>query len=301
MGIVLSAAQALDNDKYYATLDSGTNAIILPLHPRMQGDVAECQVPSATVTGPLVQVYEFQGAKRLVVALHQSAILVSQEWLTTVAGWRLICKPGSGDSTSENRVTPAGSKTSYVLNMRNGLPYLSKELFWMAMEDIAKRAELIAGHPWRELKEMIDNRTHEPQPQIYSVKTVAVPDPPDVVFTTMPRTQHFVPSEVRKNIMGMFDRLRPAPNTNRGRLSDSALSLTFGAQTGRGSDRSCVIKRTMDPEYETLISCVHQLAQNAAGSALPYLGIQILKLGEGQQLSQHRDYHNHPDYPNHTI
>ena len=101
--------------------------------------------------------------------------------------------------------------------------------------------------------------------------------------------------------MAMFDRLQPAPNANRGRLSDTALSLTFGAQTGRGSDRSCVIKRTLDPEYQTLISCVHQLAQNAAGSALPYLGIQILNLGEGQQLNQHRDYHNHPDYPNHTM
>ena len=28
-GIVLSAAQALDNDEYYAMLDSGTNAIIV--------------------------------------------------------------------------------------------------------------------------------------------------------------------------------------------------------------------------------------------------------------------------------
>ena len=52
-GIVLSAAQALDNDQYYAMLDSGTKAIIVPLHPSMQGEVAECQVPSATVTGPI--------------------------------------------------------------------------------------------------------------------------------------------------------------------------------------------------------------------------------------------------------
>ena len=74
-GIVLSAAQALDNDAYYAMLDSGTNAIIVPLHPNMQGDIAKCQVPSAIVTGPIVQVYEFNGAKRLVVALPQSAIL----------------------------------------------------------------------------------------------------------------------------------------------------------------------------------------------------------------------------------
>ena len=52
-GIVLSAAQALDQDQCYAMLDSGTNAIIVPLHPNMQGEIAECQVPSATVTGLL--------------------------------------------------------------------------------------------------------------------------------------------------------------------------------------------------------------------------------------------------------
>ena len=53
----MSAAQALDNDEYYAMLDSGTNAIIVPLHPRMEGEVAECQVPgtkhhSAHATNP---------------------------------------------------------------------------------------------------------------------------------------------------------------------------------------------------------------------------------------------------------
>ena len=297
---MLSAAQARDNDEYYAMVDPGTNAIIMPLQPRMQGDIAECQVPSATVTGPIVQTYEFNGAKRLVVALPQSTILVSQEWLTTIAGWEFISgpKPGSG---SESRVTPAGSTKSYVLSMRNGLPYLSKELFWLAMEDVSKRAELKKGHSWKELKEMLENYTQEPHPQVYSVKTVEVPNPPEVVFTTVPRTQYFAPAEARKSIMAMFDRLRATPNANRGRLSGAALSLTFGAQTGRGSDHSCVIKRTLDPVYQELISRVHELAQNAAGAALPYLGIQILKLEEGQELNQHRDYHNHPDYPNHTM
>ena len=74
-GIVLNATQALDNDQYYAMLDSGTNAIIVPLHPSMQGEIAECQVPRA---------------RRLVVALPNSAILVSQEWLTTIAGWTFV-------------------------------------------------------------------------------------------------------------------------------------------------------------------------------------------------------------------
>ena len=157
------------------------------------------------------------------------------------------------------------------------------------------------GHSWKELKEMLENCTQEPHPQIYSVKTVEVPSPPEVVFTKVPRTQQFDPPQTRKNIMAMFDRLRATPNANRGKVTGGALSLTFGAQTGRGSDHSCVIKSTLDPVYQTLISCVHQLAQNAAAAALPYLGIQILKLEEGQELNQHRDYHNHPDYPNHTM
>ena len=54
----------------------------------------------------------------------------------------------------------------------------------MAMEDIARKATLLSGHTWDELKEMIDNRTYEPQPQIYSFKTVAIPEPPNVVYTT---------------------------------------------------------------------------------------------------------------------
>ena len=106
-------------------------------------------------------------------------------------------------------------------------------------------------------------------------------------------------SEGRSN--EWFEHFHPAPNLNRGRLSGTASSLTFGAQTGRGSDRSCVIKRTLDYQYNPLISLVHELAQNTAGPMLPYLGIQILRLGVGQNLNRHRDYHNHPDYPNHTM
>ena len=122
-------------------LDSGTNAIIVPLHPRMEGEVAECQVPSATVTGPIVQVYEFEGKRRLVVALPNSAILVSQEWLTHIAGWTFVSgpKPGLEGSACENIVYRAGANKSYKLSMKNGLPYLSRELFWLGMHDIARK------------------------------------------------------------------------------------------------------------------------------------------------------------------
>ena len=122
-----------------------------------------------------------------------------------------------------------------------------------------------------------------------------------MLFSATPRTCHFLPGEVRRKIIEWFEHLHPSANPNRGRLSQTAQSLTFGAQTGRGSDRSCVIKRTNDYKFHQLMALVHELAQNAIGPMLPYLGFQILKLEEGQNLNQHRDYHNHPDYPNHTM
>ena len=196
---------------------------------------------------------------------------------------------------------PAGADASFVLNMKNGLPYLSKDLFRRAMRDISRKASLLSGHTCDELKEMMDNRTYEPQPQIYSVKTGEVSETPKVLLSNAPRTHHFVPWEVRQQIMEWFEYFHPSANSNRGRLSGAAQSLTFGAQTGRGSDHSCVIKRTNDHKFFSLISLVHELAQNAVGPMLPYLGFQSLKLGVGQNLNQHRDYHNHPDYPNHTM
>ena len=80
-GIVLSAAQALDNDQYCPRVDSGTNAIIVPLHPRMQGEIAECQVPSATVTGGL--------------QYFLAMLLVFEGFLDKTCGWNadlLECK-----------------------------------------------------------------------------------------------------------------------------------------------------------------------------------------------------------------
>ena len=109
------------SDEYYAMMDSGTNVIIVPLRPDMSGEIAECKVRSAAVEGPIVQVLKYRDERRLVVALPQSAILMSQEWLTTVARWTLIAE--SKDGVSQIEVY-----TSETLSMKNGLPYLSKDL-----------------------------------------------------------------------------------------------------------------------------------------------------------------------------
>ena len=92
--------------------------------------------------------------------------------------------------------------------------------------------------------------------------------------------------------MRIFDANQPKPNANKSRLSGVAKTLTFGAQTGRGSDNGCVINRTKEQRFVKFIKLVHQMAQSVTGDALPYLGFKILKLDKDQNLNQHRDYHN---------
>ena len=68
------------------------------------------------------------------------------------------------------------------------------------MKDFAEKANLVSGYKGSELKDMIDNRTHEPQPQIYSVKAIAVPETPDVLLSSTPRAHYFIPNDVRNQI-----------------------------------------------------------------------------------------------------
>ena len=117
---------------------------------------------------------------------------------------------------------------------------------------------------------MLRNRTYEPQPQVYAVKTIAVSETPKVLLSKTPHTKYFSPTNVRKQIVEWFEHFHPAPNPNRGR--------TFGAQTGRGSDRSCVIKRTLDYNFHSLITLVHELAQGAEGLNVAMLRVSNLAI-----------------------
>ena len=58
--VTAHAVKAPVTDEYYAMVDSGTNAIVVPLHPEMCEEIAECKTPSAAVEGPTVQVLEHQ-------------------------------------------------------------------------------------------------------------------------------------------------------------------------------------------------------------------------------------------------
>ena len=57
------------------------------------GDIAEGKVSSSMVHKPIVQGgLSLQVQTRLVVALQQSVILISKEWFTTSATWKLVAQ-----------------------------------------------------------------------------------------------------------------------------------------------------------------------------------------------------------------
>ena len=109
-------------------VDSGTNAVILPLRPDMCGEIAEYKVPSATVERPIVQVLKYGQERHLVVALPQSAVLISQEWLATVAGWTFIAAPKDGVSEILVYTSTRGDPKTLANEM--DYPTRLKNCFW---------------------------------------------------------------------------------------------------------------------------------------------------------------------------
>ena len=133
----------------------------------------------------------------------------------TIAGWTCVSgpKPRLENGVCENIVYPAGAKKPFVLNMKNGLPYLSRELFWLAMNDVARNAKRISGHTLDELQEMLDTMAHEPQPQIYSVQDSC--GSRTIQRWSLPQcltTLDFRPNDVRRDIIAWFDHFHPTPN-----------------------------------------------------------------------------------------
>ena len=87
---------------------------------------------------------------------------------------------------------------------------------------------------------------------------------------------------------------------NRTSIAGGSRALFLGAQTNRGLQQGCVVKRTFQERYQEVLTKVHALAAGCS-KELPYLGIYVTQLSEGQGLNKHRDYRNHEEYLNYTI
>ena len=146
-----------------------------------------------------------------------------------------------------------------------------RSFLWKATQDISAATTLISGHPWPEPRKMIHEHFQKVRPQITAV-TEVVHTPTPAVHDSYPgKSVRFKPHNARQEITRLFEENQPRPNANRWRLSGKAKSLTFGAQTGRGSDAGCVINRTLEPRCAKFIQLMHQMAQSIVGPVFPYL------------------------------
>ena len=154
----------------------------------------------------------------------------SQEWLTTAAAcWTFIAAPKDG--VNEILAYTSSRGDPKTLGMKNGLPYLSKELFWKAMEDITAATTLVSGHSWPELREMIHEQVQQARPQTFAVQDVVLTPYPPVELSYLGKSVNFRPHQVRQEIIRLFEENQPRPNANRWGLSGVAKSLTFGRST----------------------------------------------------------------------
>ena len=87
----ISRAAVQVSEDCYAVVDSGTNAVIVPLRPNMCGDTGVCKVPA-------LWTWTDRPNSELRDRLPQSVILISQEWLTTIAKWQIIAQLRVGRS-----------------------------------------------------------------------------------------------------------------------------------------------------------------------------------------------------------
>ena len=74
-------------------------------------------------------------------------------------------------------------------------------------------------------------------PKIHAVHAVVPTTAPSIQVSYPCKSVSFTPSQARQEIMRLFDENQPKPNASRWRLPGVAESLTFGVQTGRGSDK----------------------------------------------------------------
>ena len=103
------------------------------------------------------------------------------------------------------------------------------------MHDIARKTTRISGHTMDDLQDMLATMAREPQPQIYSIKTIAIPEPSKVFFYRSAACWPIQAKRGERRNRTLVRALSSCTKPNRGRLSGSATSLTFGAQTGRGT------------------------------------------------------------------
>ena len=88
------------------------------------------------------------------------------------------------------------------------------------MQAISNNTNLVSGHSWLELKDMIDEQVQKTHIQIYAVEELLLTPIPPVKFSHLITSEDFKPNKARQESMRLLEVHQPAPNPNGGQVTD---------------------------------------------------------------------------------
>ena len=174
-------------------------------HRDMCGEIAECKVPSLTVYGQIVQI------------LRSTMILISQEWLTTIATWKIVAE--SEATASRIVVYRRRSPTTPSSQSEESFAVLLKELFCEAMEDIHIMATLQSRYSLFQLKKLLQEQRRVEDLQVHAVTDVQPTEAPAIQITRPTKSDGFQALKGVTEIAGEFTKVQSPVNHNRARLT----------------------------------------------------------------------------------
>ena len=243
------------------------------------------------VSGMVVQVVACDGEDYHAVAIEGATPLMPLSWLLLLAGWKYLPKVEKG----KIRVlvqSPEGKEIE--LTERSKMHYMDQETFWAVLADIWKRNGLCSGMTASQFKESLSAR-EAPN----DLNAVSLARQASIRFLEMKGGRRVYMKRITDAQQAIQRIMWPYQN-NRTSIAGGSRALFLGAQTNRGLQHGCVVKRTFQERYQEVLLKVHALAASCS-KELPYLGVYVTQLSEGQGLNKHKDYRNHEEYVNYTI
>ena len=289
--LLLNAVDCADV-RCYCLLDTGANALVIPKKKGMKGAEAQCTVPGGkVVSGMVVQVVACDGEDYHAVAIEGATPLMPLSWLLLLAGWKYLPEVDKGRVRVMVQ-SPEGKEVE--LTEKSKMHYMDQETFWAVMADIWKRNGSCSGMTASQFRDSLLAREAPSD-----LNAVSLARPASIRFLEMKGGRRVYMKKIIDAQQAIQRIVWPYQN-NRTSIAGGSRALFLGAQTNRGLQQGCVVKRTFQERYQEVLTKVHALAAGCS-KELPYLGIYVTQLSEGQGLNKHRDYRNHEEYLNYTI
>ena len=238
--------------KVLLSLGHWSERLAVPKRADMKGTEAQCTVPGGNVvSGMVVQVVACDGEEYHAVAIEGATPLLPLSWLLLLAGWKYLPKVDQGRIRVSVQ-SPEGVETE--LTERSKMHYLDQDTFWGVLSDVWKRNGFSSGMTSDQLKVALSAREAS-----RAVNAVTLARPASIRFLDMKGGRRVYMKRVIDLQQAIQKMVWPYQN-NRTSIAGGSRALFLGAQTNRGLQNGCVVRRTFQERYKEVLLKVHALA-----------------------------------------